>query len=235
VVPAYLKGPAATWWMTNQALPNGNVNKIIVWTDGNANDTNFTINFLATFRSQTLVERWTTELEQRCQQPGENVDTYAVALQELYRRVEYGVFNFSEVMKARKFVNGLLPDLYINVKPYNNQTWIGAVDRAKSYELIYQDQTAVMDYINKYTPATSNSQINVLNDAVATLTQQISQMAQILANQTNPNQRTVNFQPRQNQQLNREVCFSCRQPRYIKRNCLEFVTPNVLNLIMSNV
>ena len=122
VVPAYLKGPAATWWMTNQALPNGNVNKIIVWTDGNANDTNFTINFLATFRSQTLVEKWTTELEQRCQQPGENVDTYAAALQELYRRVEYGVFNFPKAIKARKFVNGLLSDLYINVKPYNDQT-----------------------------------------------------------------------------------------------------------------
>ena len=109
------------------------------------------------------------------------------------------------------------------------------MDRIKSYELIYQDQTAVMDYMNKYIPATPNSQINVLNDAIATLTQQISQMAQILANQTNPNQRTVNFQSRQNQQLNGGVCFSCRQPRYIKRNCLGFVTPNVLNLIMSNV
>ena len=56
-----------------------------------------------------------------------------------------------------------------------------------------------MDYINKYTPVTPNSQINVLNDAVTTLTQQISQMAQILANQTNSNQRTVNFQPGQQQ------------------------------------
>lgn len=29
VVPAYLKGAASTWWNTNQALPNGNPNKII--------------------------------------------------------------------------------------------------------------------------------------------------------------------------------------------------------------
>src|SRR5687768_1459279 len=35
------------------------------------------------FQSQTLVEIWTTELERRCQQPGEDVDTYAAALQEL--------------------------------------------------------------------------------------------------------------------------------------------------------
>lgn len=122
VVPAYLKGPAASWWTTNQALPNGNANRIVVWTDGNANNTNFIVNFPAAFRSQTLVEIWTTELERKRQQPGESVDDYAAALQELYRRVEHGAFNFPEAMKARKFVNGLLPDLYVNVKPHNDQT-----------------------------------------------------------------------------------------------------------------
>jgi hypothetical protein len=137
VVPAYLKGPAASWWTTNQALPNDNANRITVWIDGNANNTNFVVNFLAAFRSQTLVEIWTTELERRRQQPGKNVDTYAAALQELYLRVEHGAFNFSEAMKAQKFVNGLLPDLYVNIKPHNDQTWTGAVDRAKSYELTY--------------------------------------------------------------------------------------------------
>src|ERR1044072_7103947 len=86
VVPAYLKGPAASWWTTNQALPNGNANKITVWSNGNANNTNFVISFLETFRSQILVERWTIELEQRRQLPNECVDAYATSLQELLYR-----------------------------------------------------------------------------------------------------------------------------------------------------
>lgn len=241
VVPAYLKGPAASWWTTNQALPGGNANRITVWTDGNANNTNFIVNFPAAFRSQTLVEIWTTELERRRQQPGENVDTYAAALQELYRRVEHGAFNFPEAMKARKFVNGLLPDLYVTVKPHNDQTWQGAVDRAKSYELTYQDQAAVSAYMNKYAPAVPNTQVNVLNDAITMLTQQISQMAQTMVNQSNQNRRigfrnnNPNFQPGQNQQPNRGVCFSCGQPGHMKRNCPNPVTPNIQNPVVPNV
>jgi len=130
-------------------------------------------------------------------------------------------------MKAQKFVNGLLPDLYVNVKPHNDQTWNGAVDRAKSYELTYQDQAAVSAYMNKYAPAVPNTQINVLNDVITNLTQQIGQIAQAFANQMNQNRRTgfrnnapLNNQPGQIQQPNRVVCFSCGQPGHVRRNCL---------------
>ncbi|GET03432.1 hypothetical protein RCL_jg22401.t1 [Rhizophagus clarus] len=98
------------------------------------------IAWLEDFTTQTLVEIWTTKLEQRCQQPGEDVNTYAAALQELYRRVETNAFAYPEAIKAQKFVNSLLPDLYVTVKPHNDQTWNGAVDQAKAYELTHQDQ-----------------------------------------------------------------------------------------------
>ena len=55
VVPAYLKGAASTWWNANQALPNNNLNRIIVWT-GNNNNTDFVQNFPTAFRTQTLIE-----------------------------------------------------------------------------------------------------------------------------------------------------------------------------------
>ncbi|GES73828.1 hypothetical protein GLOIN_2v1791382 [Rhizophagus clarus] len=71
VVPAYLRGAASTWWNANQALPNNNQNRITAWTSNN-NNTDFIQNFPAAFRTQTLVEIWTTELEQRRQQPGED-------------------------------------------------------------------------------------------------------------------------------------------------------------------
>jgi len=63
VVPAYLKGAASTWWNANQALNNGNQNRVAAWT-GNNNNTDFILNFPNAFRTQTLVEIWTTELEQ---------------------------------------------------------------------------------------------------------------------------------------------------------------------------
>ena len=97
VVPAYLKSSASTWWTANQALNVGNVNRIVAWT-GNNNNTDFVINFPDAFRSQTLVEIWTTELEQKRQQPGENINTYAAALQELYRRVETNAFTYPEAV-----------------------------------------------------------------------------------------------------------------------------------------
>lgn len=135
------------------------------------------MNFLNAFRTQTLVEIWTTELEQRRQQPGEDVNTYAAALQELYRRVETNAFAYPEAIKARKFVNGLLPNLYVTVKSHNDQTWNAAVDRAKAYELIHQDQHAVNAYLNKFAPAGTNTQTENLYKAIQDLTRQVQQLS----------------------------------------------------------
>ena len=99
VVPAYLKGATSTWWNANQALNVSNANRITAQTE-NGNNTNFTASFPTAFHTQTLIEIWTTELEQKCQQPGEDVNTYAAALQELYRRVETNVFAYPEQIKA---------------------------------------------------------------------------------------------------------------------------------------
>jgi hypothetical protein len=80
-------------------LVNGAPNRITAWT-GNNNNTDFIINFPDAFRTQTLVEIWITELEQRRQQPGEDVNTYAAALQEFYQRVEINAFVYPEAIKA---------------------------------------------------------------------------------------------------------------------------------------
>ncbi|PKK59490.1 hypothetical protein RhiirC2_794764 [Rhizophagus irregularis] len=111
-----------------------------------------------------------TKLEQRRQQNGEDVNTYAAALQELYRRVETNAFAYPEAIKARKFVNGLLPNLYVTVKSHNNQTWNAAVDRAKAYELTHQDQHAVNAYLNKFAPAGTSTQTEDLYKAIQDLT-----------------------------------------------------------------
>ena len=224
VVPAYLKGSASTWWNTNQALPLGNANRIVAWT-GNNNNTDFTANFPDVFRTQTLVEIWTTELEQRRQQPGEDVNTYAASLQELYRRVETNAFAYPEVFKARKFVNGLLPDLYVTVKPHNDQTWNAAVDRAKSYELTHKDQGAVNAYLNKFAPSGTSTQTEDLYKAIQELTKQVQQMGNrnYRNNSSNNNYRNPQQQTMRQQQFgdrqSRVVCYSCGQPGHIVRTC----------------
>ncbi|CAB5217094.1 unnamed protein product [Rhizophagus irregularis] len=75
-------------------------------------------------------------------------------------------------LKACKFVNRLLPDLYFTVKPHNDQTWNAAVDRAKAYELTHQDQHAVNAYLNKFASADTNTQTEDLYKAIQDLTRQ---------------------------------------------------------------
>ncbi|PKC57067.1 hypothetical protein RhiirA1_473076 [Rhizophagus irregularis] len=216
VVPAYLKGADSTWWNANQALPNNNPNKVVAWT-GNNNNTDFVLNFPAAFRTQTLIEIWTTELEQKRQQPGEDVNTYAAALQELYRRVETNAFVYPEAIKARKFVNGLLPDLYVTVKPHNDQTWNAAVDRAKAYELTHQDQHAVSAYLNKFAPSGTNTQSEDLCKAIQELTKQVQQLGSRNRGYRNNNNQRNAAQPNNQAQQNpaiqsRVTCYSCGQP-----------------------
>jgi hypothetical protein len=233
VVPAYLKGSASTWWSTNQLLPANDNNRIINWTGNNNID--FDHHFINEFKTQTLLEIWTTEFERRHQRPDESVDSYAAALRELYKRIETNGFAYPEHLKARRFVNGLIPELHINVKPHNDQTWNAALNRAKSYELTYKDQKAVTAYMSKYTASPVNNTTSELQNAIALLTQKITEINTNVNTQSTPrrnwrnnnnynnNNYNNNNQQRNNQNntYNRQnlICYSCGQPGHTKRNC----------------
>jgi esterase/lipase len=106
-------------------------------------------------------------------------------------------------MKARRLVNGLLPELHLMVKPHNDQTWTAALDRAKAYELTYQNQKSVTAYMNKYVPNIPNTQTNELSNAITTLTQQFSQLMTNLSTQQNQQDYQNQYnQPRRNYQNN---------------------------------
>jgi len=175
-----------------------------------------------------MIEIWNTELEQRKQRSGEDINTYAAALRELYRRVELANgFVYPELVKARKFVNGLSPDLYVTVKPHNDQTWNAAVERAKSYELTHSNAGAVSAYLNKFTPAHVTNQNDVLCKAILELTKQLQNFSGNNYNRGN-RYNNRNAQPNTNQQNQggnpsqpprTYTCYSCGQPGHISRNC----------------
>jgi hypothetical protein len=245
IVPANLKGAASTWWMTNQALPNKNPNKITHWS-GQNNNHDFIATFSATFQTETLIEIWITQLDQRRQQPGEPVDDYAASLQELYRRVEDSAFAYPEALKACKFVNGLIPDSYVTVKPHNDQTWTAAVNRAKSYELTHKDQGAVSAYyLNKFAPAGSSTQNKTLCEAIQELTKQLQNFNTGFPRNNNYQQRNYNQSFQQSQQptgqyqqngnsqnqQRRYTCYTCGQPGHIVP--MEIILNSLLIIIIA--
>jgi hypothetical protein len=47
-----------------------------------------------------MVKMWATELDQWQQQPGENVDEYALSIQELYQHVNDTAFAYPDNLQA---------------------------------------------------------------------------------------------------------------------------------------
>ena len=160
-----MKGAAAVWWQT---VVNNPIN---AW-DGLANNNTFEHVFRQQFRTPALVEMWSTELDQRQQQVGESIDQYAAAIQELYQRVNTPAFAFPDNVQARKFVSGLLPELYMAVKPFRDQTLTAAINRAKACELtLSAGKTKLLNYAQ-----TNHSETAELAKLVAALAQQVAEL-----------------------------------------------------------
>ncbi|KAG9290261.1 hypothetical protein G9A89_022237 [Geosiphon pyriformis] len=110
IIGGYLQGSPATWFL--QETDANAQHKIIRWTPTNTGEenTSFTIQFEAKFRTLILISKWCMELERKTQGPGEVVTEYAKAIRKLIKCVDSGR-NWTEEQKIHSFTKGLKTDL----------------------------------------------------------------------------------------------------------------------------
>ncbi|KAG9287887.1 hypothetical protein G9A89_017482 [Geosiphon pyriformis] len=107
IVGGYLQGFSAIWF--SQETDVNAQHRIIRWTSTNAGEenTSFTIQFEAKFRTPILISKWHMELKRRIQGPGKVVTEYAKVIRKLIKR--------TEEQKIHSFIKGLRTDLLMHL------------------------------------------------------------------------------------------------------------------------
>jgi hypothetical protein len=130
VITPRLRGSAATWW-TIRRNQNPGIDR---WNDILNQVQSFRPVFIHQFRTAALEAKWFTQLTQRKQLPGEDVDSYHNEMEEIIRRVEAGGHVYPDSTKAQIFVNGLRPEFCLHVSSLTPNNLQDAYNRAKAYE-----------------------------------------------------------------------------------------------------
>ena len=109
------------------------------------------------------------------------MDQYASSVQELYQRINDGAFAYLDNIQARKFISGLLPELYVAVKPFADQTLQAAIDRARACELTLREgKKKPSNYAT-----TVQSETTELAKIVSTLITQVGELTKKVETQPN--------------------------------------------------
>ncbi|PKY60255.1 hypothetical protein RhiirA4_483758, partial [Rhizophagus irregularis] len=144
---------------------------------------------------------------------------------ELYQRINDGAFAYPDNIQARKFISGLLPELYVSIKPFGDQTLQAAINRARTCELTLREgKSKPSNYV------TIQSETTELARIVSTLVTQVGELTKKVESQPSSRYRgprNDDQQPPRDNANNRNVtsgnstvtCYSCGQPGHISRRC----------------
>ena len=226
VIVPKLKGSASTWWvaMRNQNPP------IDRWSDNANPGLSFKANFITKFRTTELEGKWFAQLTQRKQLPGESVDSYHVAVEEMICRVEAGGHQYPDSAKAQMFINGLRSELFMAVSPFTPNTLQAAYERAKAFENTYKQNPTYAAFLGQTSGypfqvaqyQNNSAQPPILtstgtDEAINKLTEAVNKMMIQIQDQRRPQR---NYQPNpRNPNPNPIVCYNCGRPGHISRNC----------------
>ena len=130
VITPRLRSSAATWW-TIRRTQNPVIDR---WNDNANLAQSFWPIFIQQFRTPALEAKWFTQLTQRKQLPGEDVDSYHNEMEEIIRRVEAGGHVYPDTTKAQIFINGLCPEYCIHISSLTPINLLDAYQKAKAYE-----------------------------------------------------------------------------------------------------
>jgi RNase H-like domain found in reverse transcriptase/Reverse transcriptase (RNA-dependent DNA polymerase)/Aspartyl protease/Zinc knuckle len=229
VITPRLRGSAATWWTIRRNQNHG----IDRWNDLHNQVQSFRPVFIQQFRTAALEAKWFTQLTQRKQLPGEDVDSYHNEMEEIIRRVEAGGHVYPDSTKAQIFVNGLRPEFCLHVSSLTPNNLQDAYNRAKAYEnALKQNPTyaALLGFhttgpafnMNNSTPSHVPVPINATEAAINKLTEAVTaMMSQVNILQKRETQRPVNNNNNNfnNNNRPRPVCYNCGNVGHILRDC----------------
>lgn len=91
----------------------------------------------------------------------------------MYQKINDGAFAYPDNIQTRKFISGLLPELFVTVKPFGDQTFQAAIDRARACELTLKEGR--VKHMNCAATLQSSGTTELVN-IVSTLVTQVNEL-----------------------------------------------------------
>jgi len=127
LVASYLKGTALTWF-NRQIIQH--------WNNHTAPYLSFVLLFKEEFCSPFKMSQWKHQLRNRKQKPGETVEEYVAAIEELWKRID-PIRNRAELDRIHEFIEGLRPEFIVPVQSSMPNTVEEAMEKAKAVETAF--------------------------------------------------------------------------------------------------
>ena len=217
VVAFYLKGTAFIWFNTSGARE---------WKNSLNQGHSFKHLFEKQFCDPFKMSQWKHQLRNRKQRPGETIDEYTSAMEELWKRIDPRR-RHTELDRISEYIEGLRAEFIVPVQSSMPQNVKEAINKAKAIETAFSigmdlsaysmlpgylqsmnggmvpARTNMAMYQPSYTAVQQEITEQLIEEGVAAAVSQIQQ--------NNPSQKTDS--------QGRIICYLCNKTGHIARNC----------------